>query len=228
MKIGRRESLFIAIAIGLFGISLTAILLAGWNKVTFWILNIGRLIFGYSTGLLSVIVSRTIEETVPTHLYSSLAVCVNMMMSFGQFIAFLWAEVLPDDDDTEALEKTKNWIYPYLICPGGLYLIGLLGLLCIVREDAIKFLIVNGKNDQARKHIRRLYKHAFDDEEADRYIYIIKRTIGGGVSNLTLCDGLFNPRYKIASWTSIVYMLFHELTGINVINIYSNKMFEDM
>ena len=83
MKIGRRESLFIAIASGLFGVTLTAILLAGWNTGTFWILNIGRLIFGYSTGLLSVIVPRTIEETVPSHLYSSLAVCVNMMMSFG-------------------------------------------------------------------------------------------------------------------------------------------------
>ena len=161
-------------------------------------------------------------------MYSSLAVCVNMMMSVGTLVSYMWAEILPDDDDTEGLKTTTNWVYPYLVCPGAFYLLAFFGLIFIVQQDAIKFLIVNEKNDEAREHIKKLYKHARNDLDADRYIEIIRSTIGGSSSQLTLCDGLCDPRYRGASWVSIVYMLFHELTGINVIVIFSNKMFENM
>ena len=76
--------------------------------------------------------------------------------------------------------------------------------------------------------MKKLYKHVKYDRDADEYIRIITMTISVGSGESTLTDGLCNPRYRIASWIGIIYMVFHELTGINVINIYSNKMFEDM
>lgn len=57
---------------------------------------------------------------------------------------------------------------------------------------------------------------------------MISRSLGKSSSDLTLCDGTCNPRYKTATWVNFFYMIFHELTGINVINMYSNTMFADM
>jgi Na+/melibiose symporter-like transporter len=45
---------------------------------------------------------------------------------------------------------------------------------------------------------------------------------------LTLKDALFHPMYRRATWINIVYIIFHELTGINVINLYSNQIFDQM
>lgn len=73
-----------------------------------------------------------------------------------------------------------------------------------------------------------MYRHADTDAKADRYVEVIKSQCGGDSSNLTLGDGLCNPRYRIATWINIGYIVFHELTGINVINMYSNTMFTEM
>ena len=59
-------------------------------------------------------------------------------------------------------------------------------------------------------------------------IATLKKTMGKGSSNLTLRDALFNPQYRNATWVNFVYIIFHELTGVNVINLYSNQMLKQM
>lgn len=39
---------------------------------------------------------------------------------------------------------------------------------------------------------------------------------------------MVNPRYCKATWVNIAYIIFHELTGINVIMLYSNQLFKQM
>ena len=97
-----------------------------------------------------------------------------------------------------------------------------------VTEDTIKFCILEKKNDEAKAHIRKMYKYATSDAEAEKYLEVLAGSIGNNSSDLTLCDGVSNPRYRIATWINISYMIFHEMTGINVINMYSNTMFKDM
>ena len=76
MKIGRRNALFVCLVIGILANSICIILdyytiLAGW------------FLFGLSTGLMSSIVPRYIEETVPIHLFENIAPMWNMFQSFG-------------------------------------------------------------------------------------------------------------------------------------------------
>ena len=73
-----------------------------------------------------------------------------------------------------------------------------------------------------------MYKYAHDDETALKYIEKIKQSSGGKSSDLTLVDALFNPQYRTATWVNVGYMVFHELTGINVINLYCNTIFKQM
>jgi len=54
---------------------------------------------------------------------------------------------------------------------------------------------------------------------------MLKFTSGGDTNNLTLKDAVFGEQYRRATWTNIGYIIFHELTGINVILLYSNKIF---
>ena len=55
----------------------------------------------------------------------------------------------------------------------------------------------------------------------DDYINKIKRSCGQDSSGLTLKDALFNPEFSGATWVNLGYIVFHELTGINVIMLYS-------
>ena len=55
-----------------------------------------------------------------------------------------------------------------------------------------------------------------------------KANMGAGSSKLTLGDALCNDRYRRATWVNLGYIVFHELTGVNVIALYSNQMFKQM
>jgi SP family arabinose:H+ symporter-like MFS transporter len=70
-----------------------------------------------------------------------------------------------------------------------------------------------------------LYKHATTDEDCDDYIDHLRRNMGKNSSNLTLSDALFDPKYRKATWVNIGYMFFHEVTGYNIILLYSSSIF---
>lgn len=61
ISIGRKKVVFITSLIGIIGVSLSMI-------TNIWVILVGRLIYGYSTGIVSVLVPRYIEETVPFYL----------------------------------------------------------------------------------------------------------------------------------------------------------------
>jgi len=56
----------------------------------------------------------------------------------------------------------------------------------------------------------------------------LKKTIGANTTKLTLKDAVANDRYRKATWVNIGYIIFHELTGINVIMLYSHQMLVEM
>lgn len=55
-----------------------------------------------------------------------------------------------------------------------------------------------------------------------------RANMGANSSGLTLKDALCNDRYRKATWVNLGYIVFHELTGVNVIALYSNQMFKQM
>ena len=62
MKIGRRNTMFIATVIGISGIVITSFL-------NLPCLLVGRYLFGYSVGIYTATIPRFIEETVPNHYF---------------------------------------------------------------------------------------------------------------------------------------------------------------
>lgn len=98
MKIGRRKSMFICLAIGLVGNLLTI------DITRFWLIVFGRFLFGLSAGLYSSIVPKMFSETIPNQLIPSVVGSFVTAQSFCQLIIFLLgAIIIPDDNDKEAL-----------------------------------------------------------------------------------------------------------------------------
>ena len=102
---------------------------------------IGRIIFGISAGAITCILPKYIEETVPYSQLGRLIAMYKFNSTFGVFVAFMWGEYLPSDKNIPELEHTNKWRMIYFYFPASLYLLYLLAMLFIIKEDSIKYLI---------------------------------------------------------------------------------------
>jgi predicted MFS family arabinose efflux permease len=91
MNNGRRKTIMLSLYIGLLGNIVTIYL-------NFYMLLIGRFMFGVSTGIFSSTIIRFINETVPFHVADSLSVGYVFISTTGSIIAFSLGSVLPADD----------------------------------------------------------------------------------------------------------------------------------
>ena len=69
----------------------------------------GRLLYGFGTGLLIVTWPRYMEEVVPSSLVSVYGGLYCFSFAIATIIAYLLAIGLPDDTDTVELEKSEFW-----------------------------------------------------------------------------------------------------------------------
>ena len=69
------------------------------------------------------------------------------------------ADVMPEDDDTQGLIETTRWRWSYGYYPLFLYFLSIFGLLFIIQQDSIRFLILKGQTAEARKHMTKMYKY---------------------------------------------------------------------
>ena len=153
MKIGRRKAMMIACFLGVCGYTATL-----WLNI--YALIAGRCVVGFSCGLLSAIGPRYLEETIPHHLYNSLATLYYSTMAGGGVISYFSGELLPKNTNKEALGKDTNWKIIIAYFPIGSNLLVLFLCLTVLRHDALKFLIGKGKIREAELAIKRLYKNA--------------------------------------------------------------------
>ena len=153
MKIGRRKSLTMSMFVGIAACGIT-------QYLSIWTIIIGRFWFGFSVGLTATICTRYTEETIPPRLMSSFGAFYSVISGFGVLVGYLLGELLPDDDDKAALKKTERWRIMYAYFPIAYMLLIIFGLVFVVKHDSIKFLITKGKVKEARKAIKKVYKHA--------------------------------------------------------------------
>ena len=191
----------------------------------FYVILAGRLLFGLYAGLSCVIIPKYMIETVPIHLFDVFGPLFNVFCGCGLLAAYSIGGILPDNDDTEALEKTELWRIIYFYFPLTLFLISVVGFLTILREDSIKNLIITGKHAEARVHLCKVYKHCKMDTNVDAYLNQLQSVNSSGSSGLTIIDALINPKYRKATWINMGYIVFRGLTGIGVINTYSDQIF---
>ncbi len=91
MKIGRRNGFLLATLVALVGTIMQLL-------PDFWLLILGRLIYGLGCGVLSIIGPRFIEETVPDKLLSTYSPMFITSAALGGMMSLLMATGLPPDN----------------------------------------------------------------------------------------------------------------------------------
>ena len=93
---GRRLSMMLANMIGIIGVCLTLI-------QNFYLLLLGRIIWGFSAGAQGVVSIRMIGEFVPEHMAKYSVSIFTISQSIAGVLAFSSGIVLPKNTDTKAL-----------------------------------------------------------------------------------------------------------------------------
>ena len=108
--------------------------------LNFYVVLIGRIIYGLSNGVVSTSAIRFIDETCPGKHYG---IGIALWVSFqnvGAFIAMMSGLLLPDDDSPEY--ATSNlWRYVFGF-PITCYVIAVAIILAVVRLDTPKFMVM--------------------------------------------------------------------------------------
>ena len=221
IAIGRRRTLLMCCLIGIFGVSITLV-------ENFYMMIIGRTIYGFACGIQTVATPRYIEEYVPVQIYSTCLGTYCFSQNFGNLFALFSGLLLPPDDDKPALKASDMWLFIYAF-PLVWYIAMAALLFTVVRLDSPKYSLVVDKKSQCIAVIHRIYKTGGSEEMAEEIAAFISSTIQKQSTKVTYKEAFCSDeKYKRASWVNVVYIVFHELTGINVILTYSNTILENI
>ncbi|MFK4640930.1 sugar porter family MFS transporter [Paenarthrobacter histidinolovorans] len=209
MKIG--ALLFLVSAIG------TGLAFSVWDLI-FW-----RLVGGLGIGLASVIAPAYISEISPRHVRGRLASLQQLAITTGIFAALLSDAVLANSaggaDGTLWL-GIEAWRWMFIACavPAGIY-----GWIAFRLPESPHFLVLNGKEDQARTIFNRL----IPGDDIDRHIREIRESIQQEKLS-TKKGSLRGNRFGLLPvvWIGIILSVLQQFVGINVIFYYSTTLWK--
>ena len=156
IKYGRRQALMASAVIGIVGTAITI-------YENFWAIIFGRLIYGFSVGIIAIAMPRLMEETVPNKLVGFYGGLYCLSFATATLLAYALAVFLPPDSDTEALKDTQMTKVIFGL-PIIFYVIQLALQLTYFKADSVKFLLVKGKDAEAEEQIKKIYAKAENDE----------------------------------------------------------------
>lgn len=94
VRFGRRRALIISALIGIVGTAITI-------YENFWTIIVGRLIYGYSVGIIAIAMPRLMEETVPGNLTGAFGGLYCLSFATATLLAYALAVFLPPDENHE-------------------------------------------------------------------------------------------------------------------------------
>ena len=107
------------------------------------------------------------------------------------------------------------------------YLLQLLMQFTYFNQDSVKFLLLQGKVEEASTEIERIYVDAVDDDAARDIAVKLTRTIQKTTTKIKLIE-LFNRANRGGTGVALIIMAFHELTAMGPILLYSNTIIGNM
>ena len=109
------------------------------------------------------------------------------------------------------------------------YSLAIISLIIFIRHDTPKYYIGKDDNESAKYAIHRIYRTGESDIIANKIIRFIKKSGDKTTTKATLVDSLFrDEKYIRASWTNIVVMIAHVLTGYSAVIAFSTTIFQDI
>ena len=173
------------------------------------ILVVGRLVTGFGIGFASVIAPLYAAEMAPQRIRGRIVSTYQLAITFGIFLAYLVSDIA----------DSAEWRTMFLLAavPGVLLIIGVM----IVPESA-RWFVKMGRKDDARKSLAKVTEPAeVDSELADVEAQVAAEAAEGEAS----WSEVFSPRVRKALIVGVGLAIFQQITGINAIIYYANKIF---
>lgn len=164
MQFGRRRALLIISVCGVIGVSLALV-----SITAFYVLMLGRFMYGVCSGLFGATLPRYIEEYLPLDYYTIGALVFVVSQNIGSCLGMYDGLLLPREynnpDYHQQLVDYSDWRYIFGF-PFLLFTILIIQLLFFIRSEGPKFYIVRGQKEIAIRVIHDIYETKGDDQLA--------------------------------------------------------------
>lgn len=209
MKIGALLFLVSSVGTGLaFGV---------WDLI-FW-----RLVGGLGIGLASVIAPAYISEISPRHVRGRLASLQQLAITTGIFAALLSDAVLANSAGSAGSTfwlGMEAWRWMFIACavPAAVY-----GWIAFRLPESPHFLVLNGKEDQART----IFDTLIPNDDTERHMRDIRESIQQ--DQLSTKKGSLRGKtfgLQAVVWIGIILSVLQQFVGINVIFYYSTTLWK--
>ncbi|GAA5029259.1 sugar porter family MFS transporter [Microbacterium fluvii] len=185
-----------------------------------WDLGLWRVIGGLGIGIASVVAPAYIAEVAPRQIRGGLASLQQLAITLGIFTALLSDALLAGTAggaDEVLWFGMEAWRWMFLVgtIPAAVY-----GILSFTVPESPRFLIAQGRSDQARAIFERLVPPAdLEHTMRDLQTAIEADRRNAGVS---LRGPVFGLQRIV--WIGIILSVFQQFVGINVIFYYSTSL----
>ena len=131
IPIGRRKTLIIFNLFSMVALGITLI-------ENVWAISVGKLLFGFSAGVISIAAPKMLDETVPAHLVGAFGIMTNFYIAFGILLNFLLGLGLPQDPLLYSQDQfwRISYGFPILLC-----VVQLVCCFGILKHDSILYLL---------------------------------------------------------------------------------------
>jgi sugar porter (SP) family MFS transporter len=193
-RIGRRPTILITAVVFVVGVLLAAF------SPTLWTLLAARVVIGLAVGSASMTVPLYIGEMAPPRIRGGL-VSLNQLAITGGILASYLVDY--------GLASSANWrlMFGLAVIPAVLLFVGIL-----TQAESPHWLIRQGREDEARRVLRRLREGDLDAEIAE-----VKEVAARRVSARDLLARGVRP----ALWVGVLLAIFQQVTGINTVIYYA-------
>ncbi len=202
-KLGRRVTILLAAVLFTFGALLEA--LAPGTTV----LVIGRLVVGFGVGVASVAAPLYAAEQAPTRLRGRFVSMYQLAITIGIFIAYLVDQALINNDMWRVMLGVSA-------VPAVLLFVVMLPM-----PDSPRWFVKVGRRDDAIKALEKVRP----DVDANAAIEEIEKAAQEDDADKATWAEVFSKKLRKPLMIGIGLAVFQQITGINAIIYYANKIF---
>jgi SP family sugar:H+ symporter-like MFS transporter len=187
-----------------------------------WDLGLWRIVGGLGIGIASVVAPAYIAEISPRQSRGRLASLQQLAITIGIFVALLSDALLAGIAGSASSQlwlglEAWRWMFLVGIIPSVVY-----GVLALTLPESPRYLLANGRHDEARKIFETLVPEGDVDRQVGDIENAIKEDREGAKS--TLAGNRFG--LKPIVWIGIILSVFQQFVGINVIFYYSTTLWQ--
>lgn len=141
---------------------------------------------------------------------------------------------MPDPKDYEGNKNDEMWRVIFLV-PAFIGVFEIILLLLVFKEEPITFCITNDREEEAIRHMCKVYRikdPASTTEPIEKLLEsklgIQRQSTSMDASSTTFKQAICGKKYRKSTWVCFMIQSFNQLSGINAINVYANRLLVQM